>query len=1049
MQALARLSVHRPVVATVLILLLVVVGGLAYKSLGVDRFPNVDFPMVSISTTLKGATPEEMDSQVTDEIEKQVNTVSGIDTLTSTSTEGVSVVSVQFVMEKDANVAAQEVSRKVDLAVPNLPKDCDRPVVQTMDTGASAVINIALSAKDGDIRDLTEYADKRLRPQIETINGVGEVDIVGGQARQINAALDPYALRSYGLSASDIETALGDQNLQVPGGTLDQGQRRVSVRTQGRTTDVDSLSRVIIAQKDGQPIRLSDVADVQDGEEEPESIANVNGKRAVMLSVKKQSGSNTVAVVKAVKERLGQLQCTLPRGYETKITNDQSTYIEASLDAVKEHLLLGAVLASLVVLIFLWNWRSAVIAALSIPTSLIATFALMKVMGFTLNMLTLLALTLAVGIVIDDAVIVLENIYRYLHEKNKSPREAALEATQEIGLAVTATTLSLVAVFVPIAFMSGMVGRMFQSFALTMAFAIMVSLLVAFTMAPMLCARWLRRGKPTNEQGDTASPQAGHSAKSGLYGRFEGGYGAVVNWALSHRWAVVLMVVGVLACVVPLAPMVKVTFIPDEDEGRFVVSVRAPEGTSLSATEGLMDRIAADIRKLPEVVYTVVTVADDAQATANRGSVDVHMKPVGERTTRTTQLDLIDKTRREILARYPSGLRTLVSAVSPVGGGGGATAAVAYTITGPDLNKVIEAGSRVVADIRNNPKIADADTSAVVGKPELGVSVNRDAAADLGVSVATIANSLRTIVAGRKVSDFAAGGELYDINLRAQPRYRDSADSLALFTVPSTNPAVGSVPLDQLVTMREGGAPSVVNRYNRGRSVDVSVNPAPGASEGEVQSIVSQAFTKLNLGSLYKGGFSGRSKDLGSTVTSFVTAVLLAVLFMYLILAAQFESWLYPLVILSVLPLTLPFAMLSLWLLHGTVNIFSMLGILVLFGMVKKNAILQVDHTNGLREQGLDRRTAIVTACKDRLRPILMTTIAFVMGMIPLALSTGTGSGTSRAMSHVIVGGQTLSLGITLIAVPVFYALTDDMIQFFARLRRRLVRAPEDGSEAA
>ncbi|MEN6304057.1 MAG: efflux RND transporter permease subunit, partial [Armatimonadia bacterium] len=794
-------------------------------------------------------------------------------------------------------------------------------------------------------------------------------------------------------------------------------------------------------------IRLKDVAEVEDGAEEAESIANVDGKRAVLLSVVKQSGANAVAVADAVKERLKQTESVLPSGYTTRIVADGSTFIKVSLAAVEEHLILGAILASLVVLLFLWNYRSAIIAAISIPTSLIATFTLIAMMDFSLNIITLLALTLAVGIVIDDAVIVLENIYRYLHEKKMSPRQAALDATQEIGLAVLATTFALVAVFAPIAFMAGIVGRIFQSFGLTMAFAILVSLLIAFTLTPMLCSKWLRRPRQqeSDKPGEPTRKSASHSEKSGLFARVEGFYGTVLNWSLHHRWAVVTIAVVVFLTIVPLGKAVKVNFIPDDDESRYVVSVRAPEGTSLSATEDLMNRIATDIRKLPEVAYTVVTVADDKQKTQNLGSVDVHMNEVEQRKTETTQQDLMDRTRTEILKSYPRELRCTVSSVSPMGDG--ASAQVTYTLTGPDLDRVIAAGDRMVTELKKSSLAADADTSSVIGKPELGVTVDRDAASDLGISVANIATTLRTLVAGKKVSDYAEGGQLYDINLRAQPQYRVSRDSLSLFTVHSSDAAVGAVPLDQVVSYREGGAPSVVSRYARAHAVTVSVNPAPGVSEQELHGKVIELFKGQNLGTLYKGFFTGRSAELGRTMSSFVMAVALAVIFMYLILAAQFESWVYPLVILNVLPLTLPFALFSLWALRGSLNIFSMLGILVLFGVVMKNAILQVDHTNGLRTKGMDRTQAILTACKDRLRPILMTTIAFVAGMIPLAISSGTGAGTNRAMSHVIIGGQALSLAVTLIATPVIYSLVDDALKLGRRLRKKII--PPDDEEAA
>lgn len=1068
MQALARLSVNRPVVATVIILVLTVMGFFAYSHLGVDRFPNVDFPVVTVTTTLKGATPEEIETQVTEEIEKQINTVSGIETLQSNSAEGVSVVTVQFNLEKNGDVAAQEVRAKVDLALPNLPEQTDKPVVQKFDTTGGTVVSFTLSSPNASIRELTEYADKKLRPQVESLSGVGEIQIVGGRLRQINVMVDPNALRAYDLTVIDVRNALQAQNLQVPGGALDEGQRRLSVRTQGRVQSMAELENLVVKVKAGQPIRIKDVAHVEDSEEEAETIANVNGRPAVLLNVRKQSGSNTVAVIDAVKERVKLIQSTLPKGYETKFVTDQSTFIKAALHAVQEHLVLGAVLAAIIVLVFLWNWRSTIIAAIAIPTSLIATFALMSFMGFTLNVITLLALTLAVGIVIDDAIIVLENIYRFIQEKKMTPREAAIEATQEIGLAVLATTLSLVAVFLPVAFMSGIVGRFLNSFGMTMAFSILVSLVVAFTLTPMLSARWLKRPKETTGRvlkgeglrgafrrkrspGHTlaaetdvqngtpqAEPVSGHGHSGGFFTMFENAYAAVLRFFLRRRWIVVVGSVAVFFSMGPIGSALNKGFLPDDDQSQYVLSVRAPEGTSLASTEQLLNKVASDIRKLPEVRYTVITAGDDPQQTQNLGTILVQMNEVEDRKTNVTQFDLMARTRKEILTRYPKELRTVVS--PPNAFGSGAQAQIQYVISGPDLNTLIRAGERIAAELRKYPGAADADTSAVVGRPELGVTVDRNAAADLGVSVSDIATSLRVLVAGEHVSDYAENGLQYDINLRALPEYRSKESSLALFTIPSTKDDVKSVPVSQLVTTREGSGPSVVQRYARARQVTISANVKTGASQQAVQDQIAKLFADQKLGPLYRAEFIGQAKEMGRSFASFGVALLLALTFMYLILAAQFESWVYPVVILSSLPLTLPFALLSLLLLGQSLNIYSMLGILVLVAVVKKNAILQVDHTNGLRAQGMERNAAVVQACKDRLRPILMTTIAFVAGMIPLATSSGTGAGTNRATSGVIIGGQVMSLLLTLVAIPIFYTIMDDFVRGIDWVRTRVFR---------
>lgn len=1075
MQALARLSVSRPVVATVLILVFVVVGLFSLPKLGLDRFPNMDVPTVTVQTVLKGATPEEIDTQVTEEIEKQVNTVAGIDYISSSSAEGISVVMVRFEMDKDVDTAANEVRAKCDLAMPNLPDDTDKPIVQKVDPASSAIIAVALSSDTTSIRDLTEYADKTLRPQLENASGVGEADLVGGQLRQINVLLDPYALRSFDLTAVDVKRALASQNLQVPGGSLDEGQRRIAVRTRGRVETMAEMGEVVVKVKQGQPIRLADVAQIEDGGEELESIANVDGKPAVLINIRKQSGANTIAVINAVKERLKLVTSGLPPAYKLRVVSDQSTYIEASLNAVKEHLILGAILASLVVLLFLWNWRSALISSIAIPASLVSTFGLMAARGFTMNVVTMLALTLAVGIVIDDAVIVLENIYRHLEEKRLTPREAALSATAEIGLAVLATTFSLIAVFLPIAFMSGIIGRVFSSFGMTMSFAILMSLIVAFTLAPMLSARWLRRpgetlrqiargegwrrlrrrgaAAPATGEAPAAPPPPAHHAasKAGLFGRIENAYAAILTWSLDHRWVVVLAALLVFFSIVPLGKVQKVGFMPDDDESRFDVAVRAAEGTSLHATEALLNRIAADVRKLPEVSYTVVTVGDDREQTQNLGNIAVHMNEVEERNVRVTQQQLMTRVRKDVVSRYPRDLRVVVSPPNVMGGG--AEAQVQYVITGPDLDTLIAASERIVTKLKTYPDAADCDTSAIVGKPELGVSVDRNAAADLGVSVSDVATTLRTLVAGEVASQFSEHGYQYDINVRALPEYRDTEENLALFTVPSSKDGVAPVPLTQVVTTRAGGSLSIIKRFSRNRQVTVSANPAPGASEQALQLKIAEFFKAEKLPSEYRGMLSGRSRELGTTMTSFATALLLAIIFSYLILAAQFESWLTPLVILTILPLTLPFALFSVWVMGGSMNIFSMLGLLVLFGVVMKNAILQVDHTNGLREKGLERNAAIVQACRDRLRPILMTTIAFVAGMIPLVVSQGTGAGTNHAMSQVIIGGQILSLALSLIATPVFYSLMDGASSRMTRLKMRLwphhapVEHPAEGPE--
>ncbi|MBC8134887.1 MAG: efflux RND transporter permease subunit, partial [Fibrella sp.] len=689
---------------------------------------------------------------------------------------------------------------------------------------------------------------------------------------------------------------------------------------------------------------------------------------------------------------------------------------------------------------FLWNWRTTLISALAIPTSLIATFALMWAQGFTLNIITLLALTLAVGIVIDDAIIVIENIYKFIEEKNMSPKDAAIAGTTEIGFAVLATTLSLIAVFLPVAFMTGIVGRFLSSFGLTMAFAIGVSLIVAFTLTPMLASRWLKRHKPTGNGGGEDAHK-----KTGAFHVLERGYYGLLKWSLGHRWVIVLICFGTLFSVGPLMGIVNKNFLPDEDESQFVVSVRASEDRSLQATQTLVEEIATDIRKnVPNVEDTVVTVGNDLQQTQNKGDILVRLTPIDERKTeQKTQSDLMNIVRTKILPKYPKDLRTLVS--PPNAFGGGAQAGLQFIISGPDLKVLEKAATAIVTELRKETGIADADTSLVVGKPELAVAIDRARAGELGVSASDIALGLRIATSGQDVSSFNQGGRRYDINLRALPEFRDRESALSLFTVPSVKQGVTTgVPLDQVVKFRDGDAPSVVERYSRQRSVTVSANLLPGTSEQTVQDKINKILADQKLDPAYRGQYIGRSKEFGRTFTAFGTAFLLSLVFMYLILAAQFESWIHPITILLALPLTVPFAILSIILTGSSLNMYSMLGILVLFGVVKKNSILQVDHANQLRERGLERNEAVLQASQDRLRPILMTTIAFVAGMLPLILSSGVGAGTNRAVGGVIIGGQTLSLLLTLVATPVFYTLFDDLTVGYGKLKSRIFKPDPD-----
>jgi hydrophobe/amphiphile efflux-1 (HAE1) family protein len=1023
MQWLAQISVRRPVFATVLMLAIVVLGLAGYSKLGLDQFPNVDFPIIVVTTRLDGAAPEEVETDITDKIEGAVNTISGIDDLRSVSTQGVSQVIIQFTLEKDADVAAQEVRDKINGVLPDLPRGIDQPVVGKVDPGAAPVLFVALRS-DKPIREASEIADKEVRRQIESIAGVGKVSVIGAENRQINVWLDPIALRAHGLTAVDVQRAINAQNMTTPGGNVETGPESLSVRVVGRVRSPEALGRIVVREQAGHAVRVEDVARVEDGRAETKAYAAVDRDRAVILSVVKQSGTNTVTVVDAVKARLDTIQRTLPAGTRLEVVRDNSRVIRTGIGAVKEHLAVGAVLAALVVLLFLANWRSTLIAAVAIPISVIGTFAVMWLAGFTLNFLTLLALALAVGIVIDDAIVVLENIVRYVDEKGYKPFPAAVLATREIGLAVLATTLSLMAVFIPVAFMPGLVGRFLKSFGLTMAFAIGVSLLVSFTLTPTLAARWLGA-----RAAHGARKNALERAVDVFYRPIERAYLVVLRWVMARRWVLVLACVAVLGSCVPIAKALPGGFVPESDTAQFEISIRAPEGTSVAATRLVAERLADDVRRMPGVRQTLLTVGEGDLQASNIAKVYAMLVDPEERAI--GQFALMERVRKEILAKQPPELRLNVGEVQAFSVGASATQNIQLALQGPDLAQLGVYAKRITEELKKTPGAVDVDNSLVEGKPEVRVSIERDRAATLGVQVADVASGLQLLVGGLKVSSYGEGGEEYDVRLRADARFRADPASFSLVDVPSQKH--GSVSLASVIHAEPDAGPAQIDRLGRRRQITIMANAAPGVGTNAVKTALDKIIAGQHLPAGYSVQPVGRSKNEGEAVTGFLMVIGLAFVFMYLILAAQFESWLHPITILLSLPLTVPFALLSLLIFHETLNLFSALGLLVLFGVVKKNAILQIDHTNHLRAQGMPRLEAILTANKDRLRPILMTTIAFVAGMIPLVNSHGVGSGQNHTMGAIVLGGQSLSLVLTLLAVPVAYSFFDDAAAWLRR----------------
>lgn len=1011
---LAEVCVKRPVFATMLVLTFVVLGAFAYSQLGVDLYPKVDLPTVTVSTRLPGASPEEIESQITKPIEEVLNTISGIDELRSTTLEGTSIVVVQFTLDKDANVAAQEVRDKVATVIGLLPRDTDPPIIERLDFDAAPVLSISVYG-DRPLREITEIADKQIKQRLESVKDIGSIQIVGGSKREIEIWLNAQKLQSYHLSIDQIRNAIRSQNTETPGGRIEQGPNELVLRTLGRIGQVRDFNDMVVATVAGTPIYLRDVARVEDGTEEQRSLARQDGKAAVSLLVRKQSGTNTVAVANTIKAELDGLRKQLPADIHADVIRDQARFIEASVHAINEHLILGSLFAAIVVLLFMRNLRSTLIAALAVPISIIATFTAMRGLDMTLNNLTLLGLTLAVGIVIDDAIVVLENIYRYIEEEGFAPMQAAIAATEEIGMAVMATTLSLVVIFVPVAFLGGIPGRFLKSFGLTMAVSILVSMLVSFTLTPMLSSRWLKKSKD------------GHSSKDkGFYRYIDRAYGFMLRWALRHRWIMVGVFVAVVLSIIPMFKLVGTDFIATDDQSEFEIVVQAPDGTSLAGTDLILQNIEREAWKLRGVRHVLATINGGGSSGVTDGNVYLSLTDLTER--KYSQFDVMDDARRMLKEKFPE-LRVAVQASQTVSGGNFRTQTMVLNVRGPGLDDLAKYSGEILKMMHTIPGMVDQDTTLNIGNPEIHVALDRAKAADLGVRAEDVAGTLRTLVAGEEVSKFKDGEDQYSVQLRLAPEDRDRPDKIEALWVPSSR--LGQVQLSSFAKFQRNLGPAQIERMGRERQVTLVANLENGVGIGDAVALVDKQLATLDMKPGYRTEWTGRAKTLAELQRSFLTAFLFSAIFMYMVLAAQFESLLHPITIMLSLPLSVPFALFSLWITHTRLDLFSGLGILLLFGIVKKNSILQIDYTNTLRARGIERHDALIQANHARLRPILMTTFAIVAGMIPIVLSRGPGSGSRAPIGIVVMGGQLLCLLLTLLFTPVAYSLFDDLVTRF------------------
>ena len=1015
---LSNLSIRQPVFATMMVVTLVVVGIFSYIELMIDLFPNIDIPVVSITTTYPGVAPETVETEVTKRIEEAVNPIGGIRHVSSVTTEGISSVIVEFQLEKNINTGLQEVQSKINGVRSLFPREVREPVIQQFRVEELPILSIAVLSPNLDAKALTTLVEKVLKRRLENISGVGQVRLVGAARREIHILLDRERLKAYGLTYPEVAEALRRENLDLPAGKLDQGIRESLVRVAGRAREPRDFNQLIVAQRGGVPVTLASLGHIEDGIEEQRSFSLLDGEPALALQIQKQTGANTVQVADAVKDGLKKLQVEMPKGVELRVVQDNSTFIRESVEDVRTTLILGAILTVLVVFVFLNSWRSTVITGLTLPVSVISAFIIMRALGFTLNVMTLMGLSLAIGMLIDDAIVVRENIVRHM-ERGTDHMTAAIEGTAEIGLAVMATTFTILAVFVPVAFMGGIVGRFFYQFGMTGGFAVLVTLFVSFTLDPMLSSRWY---DPAVEARRRKGLISGLLEKfNQQLERLHGVLGRSLDWSLRHRGAVVGIAVLSIVAAFAIFGRLGSAFMADFDRGEFQVAYKMLPGTSLRKTADVGRRITDVLKRQPGVTYAFVTIGAGGTTPVNEGSIYVKLAPKRERKVKDLQLRQMV---RDELARWPT-LRSSVAEAEQFG----EARPIQISVRGTDLTKLNDTAAQVIANTKSTRGTADIDSSREDPRPELRVRLDRKTASDLGLDLGTVATLVRGLIAGEVVSQFQdPDGDAYDVRVRLEEDQRRLRADLADIYVPAMKALPGSgqgVPLTQVAALEDSEAPSVIRRRDLMREVRVMAS-TQDRPLGDVIDEIRGKNAALNLPAGVQINYTGQAEDLRETFYYIYRALILAVIFIYAILASQFRSFFHPLAIMLSLPLSLVGVALMLWTTHETLNIMSMIGLIMLMGLVTKNAILLVDYANRLRREGESRPRALVRAAQIRLRPIVMTTAAMIFGMAPLAFEIGAGSEMRSPMARAVIGGLITSTLLTLIVVPVVYTYLDD-----------------------